>query len=115
LSTFSRRGPSLTYVGQDAATLVHVLEHDIGDVRREQEFQRIIGQHHPRHAGWNAFVHEIVGCTLDESYVFRLFGKLKLTICAPISGLPEVGFILCASRQVLLAAGTSRRVFVLLL
>jgi hypothetical protein len=35
---------------------------------------------------------------LDETHAARLFGKLKLVICAPISGLPEVGFILFARR-----------------
>jgi hypothetical protein len=33
---------------------------------------------------------------LDAFAQIRLFGKLKLTKCAPIPGLPEIGFFMSA-------------------
>jgi hypothetical protein len=33
---------------------------------------------------------------LDPSAQIRLFGKLKLTKCAPVTGLPETGFFMRA-------------------
>jgi hypothetical protein len=35
---------------------------------------------------------------LDAAAQISVFTKLKLASCAPISGLPEIGFILCVSR-----------------
>jgi hypothetical protein len=34
--------------------------------------------------------------TVDALVQIRLFGKLKLTKCAPVPGLPEIGFFMNA-------------------
>src|SRR4029077_946061 len=39
-----------TAIGIDAAVLAQLIEADVGDFRRDYDFERLVGDHHPRHA-----------------------------------------------------------------
>jgi len=48
---------------------------------------------------------------VDTNPEIDVYGKLKITICAPIAGLPEIGFFMRKSRKRDLRAGDRAGLF----